>query len=254
MELFEPAPGPLLYQIQIAVQLEREFFHWVTIRALRQLEGMGDLIAEALPLGVSVEGRPVNVKFYRRRSYRNWRREADGKLELIKRYSKPEFLHGLGAQGEMMFDAGLGGAGFRVLGRNVRSFDGKEWTATGHNLDRIYERDGVVYGTEIKNTLSYIDRKEFEVKLAMCRHLRVRPLFIARFLPKSYIHDVWQAGGFGLVFKYQLYPHGSAGFAEEVSKELGLPVGCPQRLEDGTIARFTGWHQRNLSQNVGGYP
>jgi hypothetical protein len=254
LSLFSPPPGPLLYQIQVAVQLEQEFFHWITIRALRELEGLGELKAEALALGLKVEGREVRVRFYRRRSYRNWRREAERKLELVGRYSSPDFVRGLGAQGEMMVDAGLGGAGFRVLGRDVRAFDGVEWTQTSHNLDRVYERDGVRYGAEIKNTLSYIDRGEFEVKLAMCQHLRLRPLFIARFLPKSYMHDLWRAGGFGLLFKYQLYPHGSGDFAREVREALGLPVDSPQRLEDGTIRRFVGWHERNLGRNVGGYP
>jgi hypothetical protein len=180
MQLFDPAPGPLLYQIQIAVRLEREFFHWVTFRALRELEARGDLQAEWMALGIEAGHKQVRVKFYRRRSHRNWRREAEAKLTLIRLYSLGGIGRGLGRHGEMMFDAGLGSVGFRILARDTREYGGRRWGVSEHNLDRIYERDGVEYGAEIKNTLSYIDRREFDMKLGMCRHLKVRPLFIMR--------------------------------------------------------------------------
>ena len=45
------------------------------------------------------------------------------------------------------------------------------------NLDRVFERDGIPYGAEIKNTLAYIDRGELHVKLRMCFYLGLRPLF-----------------------------------------------------------------------------
>ena len=56
-------------------------------------------------------------------------------------------------------------------GRAVTSFNGKTYSTTGHNLDRIFERDGIAYGAEIKNTLSYIDVREYRAKLDMCRVL-----------------------------------------------------------------------------------
>jgi hypothetical protein len=254
LQLFGAGTGRLLYQIQIAVILEREFFHWITVRALRELEAEGELIAEFLPLGMEIGLQEVRVKFYRKRSNRNWRREAERMLALIRGYAVGPLARGLGAHGEMMFDAGLGSAGFRVLARDVNGFDGHQWTDTDHNLDRIYERDGVRYGAEIKNTLGYIPRTEFQIKLRICRTLRVRPLFIARSMPKSYINDVFRAGGFSLVFGYQFYPHGYDHVAREVRDVLSLPVDTPARLADGTIARFVGWHDRNLARNIGGYP
>src|SRR5262250_616192 len=122
------------------------------------------------------------------------------------RFSDESFTDGLGAQGELMFEAALGSAGFRALGRKVRSYGGKNWTATGHDLDCVFERDGIEYGAEIKNTLPYIPRNELRVKLVMCKVLGLRPLFIVRMAPKTYINEVRLEGGFTLVFQYQLYP------------------------------------------------
>lgn len=141
-----------------------------------------------------------------------------------------------------MFDAALPRFGFMPKERKVRSYAGREWTETGHNLDRVFERDEIPYGAEIKNTLEYIPRDELRIKLRMCQWLHLKPLFIVRMAPKSYIEEVRQAGGFTLVFKYQLYPHGHDELTRRVKHELGLPVDCPQTVEDGTILRLVRWH------------
>ena len=63
----------------------------------------------------------------------------------------------------------------------------------------------ISHGCEIKNTLSYIDRVELDIKLEMCEFFNIKPLFIMRFAPKSYIEEIRKEGGFSLIFKYQLY-------------------------------------------------
>jgi hypothetical protein len=148
-----------------------------------------------------------------------------------------------------MFDAALPTAGFLPTGRKVRSYGTAEWTETKHDLDRVFERDGVAYGAEIKNTLSYMEREELEVKINMCRHLGLRPVFIVRMAPKTYVNDVAMAGGFTLIFKYQLYPFGQKAFADEVRARLGLPTDSPLRIEDGTVKRLLDWHVKNLPKS-----
>lgn len=130
----------------------------------------------------------------------------------------------------------------------MRSYGERRWTETGHDLDRVFERDGIAYGAEIKNTLPYIDRNELEVKIRMCKHLGLRPLFIVRMAPKNYINDVWEQGGYTLVFKYQLYPFGQKPFADRVRERLRIPVDCPARIADGTVQRFLNWHLRHLTR------
>lgn len=117
---------------------------------------------------------------------------------------------------------------------------------TGHDLDRCFTRDGVHYGVEIKNTLPYIPREELTIKLQMCSFLGLRPLFIARMHPKSYIEEIRQHGGYGMVVKYQLYPHGASEFAARVRQRLQLPVDAPSAIASGTIQRFFNWHLASL--------
>jgi len=126
--------------------------------------------------------------------------------DLITRFSAPEFTRALGLHAETLFEAALPRAGFVPGGKDVREYRGRRWGATEHNLDRVFERDGIGYGAEVKNTLGYIGRQELAVKLEMCEALGLRPLFILRMAPRTYIHRIIQAGGYALIFKWQLYP------------------------------------------------
>lgn len=237
---FAKHPDETYYEGQLKVLFEDVYFHWVTTRALRQLVAKSKLATDLL------SAKPFPIRFYRSPRHRYWRRQAKEIAALIEEFSQPSFTHALGFQGEMMFDAALPKGGFLPLDKDVRSFGGKEWTETGHDLDRCVTRDGIHYGVEIKNTLPYFPREELTVKLQMCAFLGLRPLFIARMHPKSYIEEIRQHGGYGLVFKYQLYPHGSGPFAERVRSRLGLPVDAPRAIADGTIQRFLKWHLASL--------
>jgi hypothetical protein len=128
--------------------------------------------------------------------------------------------------------------------RDANQFAGRQWTETKHNLDRIFEKDGVLYGTEIKNRLSYISQDELYTKVKMCEVLHLRPLFIARWMPKSYIYELFKRGGFALLMRFQFYPFGSESLATNVRERLKLPVDCPRRLEDGTLQRLLKFHDR----------
>lgn len=74
---------------------------------------------------------------------------------------------------------------------------------TDHDLDFIFERDGIAYGVEVKNTLGCMDYEEFQTKIRLCRQLCLRPVFVLRMFPRSWMHELITAGGFGLIFKYQ---------------------------------------------------
>jgi hypothetical protein len=143
-----------------------------------------------------------------------------------------------------MFDAALPTIGFMPKARDVRQYQGRISTRTGRNLDRVFEKDGLIYGTEIKNKLEYIERDELKDKLGICHDLALIPLFIMRMAPKSYLEEVRKLGGFTLIFKYQLYPHGNVEFAKRVSKELELPVDSAKAIEEGTLLRLLNWHEK----------
>jgi hypothetical protein len=246
MSLFEVEAESVFYQRQLQVMFEDKYFHWITVRALSELVQEGMLLAEMLPLvGTG------NINFYRSRGYRYWKRDADEIVKLVSRFSAPTFTYALGMHGETMFDAALPTVGFMPTGIKVRSYGGVEWTETGHDLDRTFERDGVAYGVEVKNTLSYMEKEEMEVKVRMCKHLGLRPMFIVRMAPKNYVNYVAEAGGFTLISKYQLYPFGYKTFADEVKGRLRLPTDSPGRVYDGTMKRLLGWHVKSLKKAKG---
>ena len=135
-----------------------------------------------------------------------------------------------------------------MRGRETRSFGGRIWDRSDHDLDFIFERDGLAYGVEVKNTLGYMDYKELTVKVELCRQLGLRPVFVVRMMPKSWMYDLIEAGGFGLILKYQLYPWTHRELGRHVARELGLPIDAPRAIQDGTMVRFLRWHERLLSR------
>jgi hypothetical protein len=135
---------------------------------------------------------------------------------------------------------------FVMRGRHTREFGGKTWTASEHNLDFVFERDSVAYGVEVKNTLGYMQREEFEAKIGLCQFLGIRPVFAARILPRTWIYELDQCGGFALILKYQFYPWSHRELARRIAKELGLPVDTPRALAEGTTARFLKWHEKKI--------
>lgn len=239
-QFFDASPKRVFYTIQISTQLEREFFHWITGKALLEMANAGQIQV----MTESIHGKSVH--FYAHRGHRYVRREIAGMVDILNNIFDAEFTHALGRHGELMFDAALGRAGFQSKAKNARDWEGKTWTKSNHNLDRIVVKDSRPYGVEIKNTQNYISREELKIKLDLCRHLGLIPLFIVRFAPKSYIYEVQTQGGFTLLFEEQMYPFGQSALLSRVRSELGLKVHCPNDVKDGDIQRLLKWHDRQL--------
>jgi hypothetical protein len=262
LEHFREHEGDVFYERQLEVLFEDDYFHWLTARALRELEDEGRLASDLMTSNGEVlerdeaqreadldrGGVPVVVeesddgaeevvfRFYRRRKpkLRSWKRKARAKLKVVR-----EFVplgKAMGKHTEVQFDGCFAGIGFKREAMNVREWAERRWTKSGHELDRVYSRDGVAYGAEIKNRLRYIQPREFYAKLDMCRELRLRPLFIVRMMPGDYIFKVFERGGFVIVFKYQMYPYGYGALAERVRLKLGFPTGTEIFMK--TVERF----------------
>jgi hypothetical protein len=156
----------------------------------------------------------------------------------------PEFARAIGRHGELMFDAALGRFGFRAEAKDANSWNDRIWRETNHNPDRIITRDGLVYGVEIKNTQNYISREELRLKIRLCQYLNLIPLFIMRFAPKSYMYEIIQSGGFGLLFEEQIYPFGHTALLNEARKNLLLKVRSPRDVKEGDMQRLLNWHTK----------
>ncbi len=238
---FEQNDTAVFFGGQLAVQNEDVFFHWITHRAISDLISEGIVLSERRKL---VWGNEIKLLWHRRNRY--YRRDAKRVVSLVEEYGDPAICDALGWHGEQMILAGFASRQFIQRGRNTRTFGDREWTDTKHNLDFIFERDGKAYGIEVKNTLSYMDQAEFDIKIKICTHLGITPVFCARMLPKVWIHELAARGGYAMILKYQLYPWTHTELAQRVSKGLGLPVDAPRALKDGTMDRFERWLRRRL--------
>jgi hypothetical protein len=241
LELIEANPQRVFYSTEIETRLERDHFHWITAKALLETSRTGRLQT----IRREVQGKPVN--FYAHKAYRYFRRELSEKIKLLDKIYRPDFTHAIGTTAELMFDSALSRQEFFIKAKNANTWQGRSWTQTGHNLDRIVVRDDVSYGVEIKNTQNYINRVELETKLRLCQHLELRPLFILRFAPKTYIHEVSRRGGFVLLFEHQIYPMGHGPLMLEVAQKLGIKVHSPRDIKEGDMQRLMKWHHKKLA-------
>jgi len=186
----------VFFSRQLEVQNEGKHFHWITNRALRELKGQGLLQGETRPLKA---GGSINLLWHR--SYRFHKRSAANLVRLVEEYADPNIGGVLGLHGETMVLEGFARSEFVMRGRNTRSFGEKTWEATGQNLDFLFERDGITYGIEVKNTLGYMDHDEFAAKIRLSQFLGIKPVFVVRMMPKTWMNELIEAGGFGLVLK-----------------------------------------------------
>jgi len=187
---FEDHPESVFYSRQLEVLFEDEHFQSVTNRAVGRLVGEGRIHSETRQLSIG-----STVKLLWHRKFRFYKRAASEVLELVNRYSSAASGGALGLQGETMVLKAFARQQFVLKGEAAKSYRGKRWGESGHDLDFIFERGGNGYGIEVKNTLGYLDFDEFLTKIRICHHLGVRPVFAVRALPRTWANALIVSGG-----------------------------------------------------------
>jgi len=239
-EIYEKDKQSVYYVRQMQIKFEKDYFHWITYNALVGLKSMGYL--KDIPIE---KESGTSTRYFIHKSNRYPMRQIRKMEKLIAEYSDDTITRSCGHRAEDLFCKGLALKGFVPKATKVRSCGGIEWEKTGHDLDFVFEKDGVAYGCEIKNSLGYIPKEELEIKLEMCEHLKLKPLFIMRGSPKTYNKMIVEKGG----FVSQIYELSQAKLVERLRTELGLPVDCPKAIPDGIIERFVSWHERRKGVN-----
>ncbi|MDD8026997.1 MAG: hypothetical protein PHI34_10800 [Acidobacteriota bacterium] len=239
MEFFEKNKENVFFSRQIEVIFEQKYFHWVSNRAIRSLVASKRIQSESREIAGG-----IRIHLLWHRNYRYYKRDAKAIVKLVEEYAAPSVAGSIGIHGELIVLEGFARFQYVLMGRSVNGFKGKQWNKSNHNLDFIFYKDGISYGVEVKNTLGYMEYKELQLKIEMCRELGIRPVFVSRMMPKTWIHQIGSAGGFALILKYQLYPLSHKNLAERVAKRLKLPVDSPRSIEDGTMKRFENWHNK----------
>jgi hypothetical protein len=238
-ELYEKDKESVFYIRQLQVKFEKKYYHWITNNAIIGLYNIGYLKDLRIP-----KSKGTSTRFFIHKSNRYARRPINRIEKIIEEYSQDHITRSCGHRAEDLFCKALAMRGFMPTATKVREYNGKAWERTGHDLDFVFEKDGIKYGCEIKNTLGYIEKEELEIKLGMCAHFRIKPLFIMRYSPKSYNKMIYERGGFALIFETQIYELSQEKLVQKLKDILGLPVICSKAIPDGIIERFDKWHRR----------
>ncbi len=157
---FDKSREGVFFSRQLEVQNEGKYFHWITNRAIHDLEAEGSVKSEWRKLSTG-----TSIKLVWHNGYRFYKRSAKELVTLVEEYSNPNIGASLGLHGETMVLEGFARTQFVMISRDANEYQERKWEDTKHNLDFIFERDGRAYGVEVKNTLGYMERDEFLLKI-----------------------------------------------------------------------------------------
>lgn len=231
-------PRAPYHRKQIEVLFENYYWHWVTDRAIKSLIDEGFLR--------SVRGS--TAKFVIRSDIRYYKAEIKKREKVIRRYSDPSITKAIGDYAEMLFEFMFELNDFNIIDEDTNEFGGVKWEETDHDLDFIIEKDDVVYGVEIKNTLPYMERDEFDIKLRICEHLDIVPLWVLRNAPGVQFNEIKRKNGFILNFKAQIYPPGQGPLVRDIWRLMALPVTIWKRIPENIENIFLWQHEQRISE------
>ena len=204
---------------QLEVLFEDDYFHWRTSDALIQLRREGFLSDRVVEIPNS-----IRLVVLWRRNVRYVERSIQDHLALVEAYSSPSMSRASGDYAEILVDLGLTRLGLHQAARNTRSYQGRTWEKTEHDLDFIFEGAAQAYGVEVKNTFDYIPNEELEIKLDICKHLGLIPLFVVRQRHSRQWDTAVAAGGMLHMFKTKILPPSQNALATEMWQLARLPV------------------------------
>lgn len=211
-------PDSPYHRKQIEVLFESKYQHWVTDRAVTSLIGEGFLRERSYQLP------DFELSFVYRYNLRRIAMAMRERVGITRRYSHVSVSTATGGQAEFWALFLFKSNAFRTIDKHINEYQGIVWTKTGHDLDFIMEKDGIAYGVEVKNKFPYVDDDLFDIKLDICRHLRLKPLFFFRMASYLQIQKAKKQGGKIIVFKSKIFPPGNEPLVNEIWNNMRLPV------------------------------
>jgi len=270
----EPITTPY-YQNQLEIFYENDFFPWIVDDALEELvkEGFLELFNEKEIEEIKKLRNITKINFYVNKEATKTEEQKKllkpkiaTKLKLINKLSDPENSRTIGKHLEILVQNELRAQQFKIVGANTNKYLKKKWTKTDHNLDIIarHREEDFVIGVEVKNTLSIMEPKEIDIKIDICKHLGIIPIFAVRWII-PYLDCIRRQGGFAWNFKTQIYPLGTENFTHEIFKKfsaldkkdgknhkLEFPITTRGDLPIGTRKTFEKWfeNQKNNQKKL----
>ncbi len=135
----------VFYSRQLEIFHEKQFFHWITNKAVRSLADAGVIKTEER--GLRTGGR---IRIIWNRKNRYYKRAAIRLCSLVEEFADTSIGHAIGEHAEHLVVGAFSRSQFVQRGEHTREFNGREWTETENNLDYIFERDSVAYGSKLR--------------------------------------------------------------------------------------------------------
>lgn len=223
-------------QIEVIFEANYKYTHYRTNNRIDELIDEGFLRL--------IETDTAN--FILRRDVRYYKANMKRRIRLIKRYSDPYVVRGVGKWGEYLSEIMFKLNNFEIVCRNTNEYREIKWMETDENLDFILERDGVSYGVEVKNTLRYIEYDEFTNKMKICNLLGLIPMWVLRNAPEVQFNTMKAKNGIILAFRSQIYPFSQEGLTREMWNLMRLPVTVKSEMPPKTVRIMNDFHTRNI--------
>lgn len=227
----------LLSQRSIQVKLEEyDLWQTVTWNAIEDLEN---------------DGKIRRAKFPPRGNYPRWIYKANLRLQDVRdeitKELTPIYRRFVDVSGKMatfcedIIEEALTRAGFVTLSRNASTkyFRGRKCPRR-NDLDFIAYTDGVFYGIEVKNSISYPDSNSiFLGKKSVAEFHGIQFLLVARTLG-DLSFEIFKCGGLYLEFGKLIWGSKLSSFAKKVEEKFLYPILCTNRAPDLLVSQFKG--------------
>lgn len=121
---------------------------------------------------------------------------------------------------------------FNILDEDVYEFDGKTSSVEG-DIDMVVEKDGIVFGVEVKNGLSY--PTDIQRKFRIAAELDTIPFFVARTLSWGYRKWLPHNGGLMKIYEVSIFSRDCPKKLVECIKVLGYPIIVREKVDEHVV-------------------
>ncbi|MGQ4892982.1 MAG: hypothetical protein ACP6IP_10960 [Candidatus Njordarchaeia archaeon] len=115
------------------------------------------------------------------------------------------------------------------VGKGINEYKGRRATVN-NDIDFIAIKDGIEYGIEIKNGLTYPD--DLFWKMIVALDLELIPLIIARWLNPAQVNLFKKVGIPFIIFKDAMYSKTYESIIREIRETLGIPIEAREEVDN----------------------
>lgn len=132
------------------------------------------------------------------------------------------------------------------IGKGINEYKGKKATIN-NDIDFIAIKDGIEYGVEIKNGLTYPDDLFWKITVAL--DLGIIPIVIARWLNPAQVNLFKKINIPFVVFKDAMYSKTYESIIKEIRETLGMPIEAREIVDNDFFSKKIDSIHENIKQN-----